>query len=253
MKMHVLSGGRLRMRKSVYLPAAEKTETIELPVTCYLIRHEQGNILFDTGCHPSVAENAEDRWGSMAKVMVPINAPHDNLITQLDSVGLKPDDIDVVINSHFHSDHCGCNEFFKRATIFCHLFELEAAQAEDGLQKGYIPKDWKQTNEIKTITGQYDLLGNEKVVLLPLPGHTAGMIGAMVNLDKDGSFLLASDAVPMKANLDLELNPKNTWNADQSLASMSEVKRIQAGGAQVLFGHDDEQWQSMRKGAAFYE
>ena len=253
MKMHALSGGRLRMRKSVYLPTVEKTETLELPVICYLIRHEQGNILFDTGCHPSVAENAEDRWGSMAKVMIPINAPQDNLIAQLDLVGLKPHDIDLVVNSHFHSDHCGCNEFFKKATIFCHLLELEAAQAQDGVQKGYVPKDWKHNNEIKTITGQYDLLGNDKVVLLPLPGHTPGMIGAMVNLDKDGSFLLASDAVAMKANLDLEFNPKNTWNPDLSLASMAEVRRIQAGGAQVFFGHDDQQWQTMRKGPAFYE
>jgi glyoxylase-like metal-dependent hydrolase (beta-lactamase superfamily II) len=105
----------------------------------------------------------------------------------------------------------------------------------------------------RTITGQYDLLGNDKVVLLPLPGHTPGMIGAIVNLDQDGSFLLASDAVPMKANLDLELNPKNTWNSDLSLLSMIEVRRIQAGGVQVLFGHDDEQWQSLRKGLAFYE
>ena len=121
------------------------------------------------------------------------------------------------------------------------------------MQKGYIPKDWKHENEIKTITGQYDLLGNDKLVLLPLPGHTPGMIGAMVNLDKDGSFLLASDAVPMKANLDLELNPKNTWNPDLSIASMGEVRRIQAQGSQILFGHDDEQWQSMRKGPAFYE
>ena len=79
------------------------------------------------------------------------------------------------------------------------------------------------------------------------------MIGAMVNLDKDGSFLLVSDAVPMKANLDLELNPKNTWNPDISIASMGEVRRIQAQGSQILFGHDDEQWQSMRKGPAFYE
>jgi hypothetical protein len=34
---------------------------------------------------------------------------------------------------------------------------------------------------------------------------------------------------------------------------MAEVRRIQAGGAQVLFGHDDRQWQTMRKGPAFYE
>ena len=55
MKMHALSGGRVRMRKSVYVPDADRSETIELPVSCFLLRHPQGNVLFDTGCHPSVA------------------------------------------------------------------------------------------------------------------------------------------------------------------------------------------------------
>ncbi len=53
MKMHLLSGGRLRMRKSIFMPDADKSETIELSVPCALLRHAQGNVLFDTGCHPS--------------------------------------------------------------------------------------------------------------------------------------------------------------------------------------------------------
>ncbi len=56
MKMHLLSGGRLRMRKSIFMPDADKSETIELSVSCALLRHGQGNVLFDTGCHPSVSE-----------------------------------------------------------------------------------------------------------------------------------------------------------------------------------------------------
>ena len=63
MKMHILSGGRVRIRKSIYFPGADRSETIELPVSCVLLRHPQGNVLFDTGCHPSVAENPEARWG----------------------------------------------------------------------------------------------------------------------------------------------------------------------------------------------
>ena len=46
MKMHILNGGRLRMRKSVYLPDALRGETIVLPVSCVLLRHPQGNVLF---------------------------------------------------------------------------------------------------------------------------------------------------------------------------------------------------------------
>ena len=75
MKMHLLPCGRLRMRKSIFLPAAGRGETIELPVSSGLLRHPQGNVLFDTGCHPAVPEDPEGRWGALAKLMVPIMQP----------------------------------------------------------------------------------------------------------------------------------------------------------------------------------
>lgn len=64
MKMHMLSGGRLQMSKRTYLPDAARGEMIELPVSCVLLRHTQGNVLFDTGCHPDVATDPEGsaRW-----------------------------------------------------------------------------------------------------------------------------------------------------------------------------------------------
>lgn len=253
MKMHVLSGGRLRMRKSVYLPDADRAETIDLPVSCYLLRHPEGNVLFDTGCHPTTTTDAGARWGAMAKAMNPISQPDENLITQLELVGLTPLDIDVVVNSHFHSDHCGCNEFFKRATVICHRKELDAASAADGVQKGYLPIDWQQPMPIEAIDAERDLYDDGRIVLMPLPGHTVGMTAALVSLDRSGAFLLASDAVPLQANLDRELNPRNTWDAEQSTRSMEEVRRIAAGGAQVLFGHDADQWASLRKGQDAYD
>jgi N-acyl homoserine lactone hydrolase len=253
MKMNILSGGRLRMKKSVYIPTAERHETIELPISCYLLRHPQGNVLFDTGCHPSVVDNAEARWGSMAKAMVPIGSHDDNLISQLTTVGLDPEDIDLVVNSHFHSDHCGCNEFFRKATVVCHASELENAEQPDGVARGFLPIDWKQPWPIETIEGERDLFGDGRIVLVPVPGHTPGMIAGMVALERDGKFLLASDAVALEVNLTAEVLPKNTWNADQATNSLSEIKRIQASGFKVLFGHDDAQWKSLRTGANFYE
>lgn len=80
MKMHMLSGGRLRTRRSTYIPDAAEGETIELPVSCALLRHAQGNVLFDTGCHPQVADNAEARWGSLAKLLIPIMSREDNVL-----------------------------------------------------------------------------------------------------------------------------------------------------------------------------
>lgn len=253
MKMHVLKGGRLRMRKSVYLPDADRSETFELPVSCVLLKHPQGNVLFDTGCHPSTIDNAEARWGPMARAMIPVAGPEDNVVSELDKLGMTPADIDVVVNSHFHSDHCGCNEFFKRATIVCHRKELESAQSEDGVKNGYIPADWKHPMPIDAIEAQRDLYGDGRIVLLPLPGHTQGTLGALVGLERDGAFLLAADAVALRANLDREIVPKNTWNAELATRSMDEIRRIQARGTTVIFGHDEEQWKTLRKGHASYE
>lgn len=253
MKMHVLSGGRLRMKKSIYLPGADRSETIELPVSSILLRHSQANVLFDTGCHPSVVDDAEGRWGGMAKVMTPIMGPGEHVLAGLASLGVAVDDIDIVVNSHFHPDHCGCNAFFKKATIMVHALELETARAPNATISGYLPTEWDHPMPIDTIEAQYDVFGDGRVVLIPLPGHTPGTIGALVALDRSGTFLLASDAVSLRASLDRDIVPRNTWNADSLLGSLAEIRRIEKGGVTVLCGHDAEQWASLRKGGHAYD
>ena len=253
MKMHCLSGGRLRMRKSIYLPDSDRSETIELPVSSILLRHSQGNVLFDTGCHPSVADEPEARWGGLAKLMVPIMRPGDNVLTGLAEIGLQPDDIDVVVCSHLHPDHCGCNAFFKRATFVIHAKEIEAARAPGAENAGYLKADWDHPAPVDAIAGERDLFGDSRIVLMPLPGHTPGMTGALVALDRSGAFLLASDTVSLRGTLDTGIVPRNTWNGDALLKSLAEVKRIEAGGATILCGHDAAQWDRLKKGAAFYD
>lgn len=253
MKMHILSGGRLRMKKSTYLPDADRSETIELPVSSMLLRHAQANVLFDTGCHPSVAENAEARWGGMARVVTPIMRPGDNVLAGLSSLGLGPEDIDIVVNSHFHPDHCGCNAFFKKATIMVHTLEVEAAKAPDSTTRGYLPAEWDHPMPMDTISAQHDLFGDGRIVLIPLPGHTPGTIGTLAALDRSGAFLLASDAVSLRASLDRDIVPRNTWNVEALLKSLAEIRRIETGGATVLCGHDAEQWATLRKGVDAYD
>jgi len=128
MRMHVLSGGRLRIRKSIYFPDADRSEMLEMPVSSILLRERRGNVLFYTGCHPSVAQDAAARWGGLAKLMTPVMEPDDNVLAGLAALGLAPADIDVVVCSHLHPDHCGCNAFFTKATVVVHARELEAAR-----------------------------------------------------------------------------------------------------------------------------
>jgi N-acyl homoserine lactone hydrolase len=253
MKLHFLSAGRLRLKKSIYDKTADRSETFEAPVSSALIRHKQGNVLFDTGCHPSVVEHAEERWGSLMKVMTPVMRAEDTLLPSLACVGINPDDIDVVVNSHFHPDHCGCNQFFKKATITVQAKEIEAAQAPGAETAGYLRADWDHGQKTDAVEGERDVFGDGRVVLIPLPGHTPGTMGARVGLDADGSFLLVSDAVSLRANLDADTVPRNTWNAEALLKSFAEIRRIEKSGATVICGHDDAQWQSLRKGADAYE
>jgi len=213
-KMHILSGGRLRMRKSIYLPDADRSETIELPVSCVLLREARGNVLFDTGCHPSVVQDAAARWGKLAKLIEPIMGPDDHVIAGLAALGLAPDDIDVVVCSHLHPDHCGCNEFFTKATVMVHARELEAARTADALARGYTAADWDHPLRMESVTGERDLYDDGRIALIPLPGHTPGMLAALVALDRTGPVLLASDTVSLRATLDTGILPKNTWNAD---------------------------------------
>jgi N-acyl homoserine lactone hydrolase len=253
MKLHVLSGGRLRVRKTMYDANAVRGETLDLPVSCILLRHQQGNVLFDTGCHPAVAEDAQAHWGGIAKIMTPLMRPGDTVIAALAAIGLHCDDIDVVVCSHLHTDHCGCNTFFKRATFVVHVKEVEAARAPGAEAFGYLAAEWETSAPMDMIDGQRDLFGDGRVVLIPLPGHTPGTTGALAALEKSGVFLLASDTVSLRSTLDTGIIPRNTWNADALVKSLAEVRRIEAGGATVLCGHDDAQWASLRKGADAYE
>lgn len=253
MRMHVLSGGRVRLKKRIYVPEAGKDELFDLPVMCFLLRHPQGNVLFDTGCHPTLAEEGSTRLGAMGRSIKVVSAPEDHLLAGLAGLGVGADDIDVVVNSHFHFDHCGCNEFFKRATIVCHAKELEAASAPTAEAAGFLTADWKHPNTFDTFETQRDLFGDARIVLVPLPGHTPGISGALVNLARSGPHLLASDTVALRVVLERELNPRNNWNGEAALKSLAEIRRIEAGGATVVFGHDEAQWNTLKKGAAYYD
>jgi glyoxylase-like metal-dependent hydrolase (beta-lactamase superfamily II) len=251
--MHVLSGGRLRMRASVYFPDLPKEQTAEIPCPCFLVRHKQGNVLFDTGCHPAVELDAHGRWGTLANAFVPVQQRGENVLGGLAKLGLTPGDIDVVVNSHLHMDHCGCNAFFERATFFIHAGELEVAADPASEGKGYFRADWDHPMPIQTVTEAKDIFDDNRIVLLPLPGHTRGSIGAKVELDRSGGFILAADAAPVRQTLEGDYSPANSWDAHRFCKSLAELRRLENTGCTILFGHDDHQWNSLRKGGDAYD
>lgn len=253
MKMHLLNGGRLRMKKRIYVPDAAKDETIELPVMATLFRHSRGNVLFDTGCHPSVETDAEARWGGMARAMVPVAPPQSDVVSSLAKLNLAPDDIDIVINSHFHPDHCGCNEFFRKATFICHEAELAAARAEGAEKRGYLPTEWDHPMPINPVSGEFDVMDDGRLVTVPLPGHTPGSMGLQAGLDRAGEMFFVSDAVSLTRNLSNDEVPMNAWDTEQVLQSYDRVREFENRGATIVCGHDDRQWNILHQNGAAHD
>lgn len=253
MKMHVLDGGRLTMRRRVFVPDADKAETIDLPVIAVLFRHPEGNVLYDTGCHPSVATDATARWEGLASVMTPVPEHSGNVIDSLAELGLTPDDVDVVVNSHLHPDHCGCNAFFRRARFIVHSDELAAARVEGAQAQGYLPDEWDHPMPMQPVEDGHDVMGDGRLVTMHLPGHTPGLMGLTALLDRTGTVLLVSDAVSLRRNLDGDEVPKNTVNPEALLASYVRIRAAEAAGAWIICGHDAEQVAELKTGALFYD
>jgi glyoxylase-like metal-dependent hydrolase (beta-lactamase superfamily II) len=185
--------------------------------------------------------------------MTPVMPPGEHVVSGLKTIGIETDDIDVVICSHLHPDHCGCNTFFKRATFVIHEKEIAAARAPEAEKAGYLAQEWDLPLTIDAIGGERDLFGDNRIVLIPLPGHTPGTTGALVALDNSGPFLLASDTVSLRVTLDTGIIPSNTWNGEALAKSLAEVARIKKSGATIICGHDAEQWDTLRKGADGYD
>jgi len=120
-------------------------------------------------------------------------------------------------------------------------------------QVGCFSADWEHPMSMIEITGEVDIFDDGRIVLLPLPGHTAGLTGALACLPNSGAYLLASDAAVLREHLDREIIPKNTWNQDLYTKVLDEIKRIEKSGAVVACVHDLSQWSAFRTAEGHYD
>ena len=185
--------------------------------------------------------------------MAPIAPADDNVVDNLGRIGFGPQDIDLVICSHLHSDHCGCTSFFTKATMLCHAREIAAARAPDSGRAGYVREDWDLPLALQEIDAEHDVFSDSRIVVIPVPGHTPGTVAARVELDRSGAFLLASDAVSFGDDLERGTIHRNTWSPEEAERSLALIRRIEADGATVICGHDEAQWAALKKGAEAYD
>ena len=100
-----------------------------MPVSCVLLRHRAGQRAVRHRLPSVGAGRSGGALGRPRQVHDADHAARRQRDRRTRRHWPEPDDIDVVVCSHLHPDHCGCNAFFKRATFIIHAGEIEAARA----------------------------------------------------------------------------------------------------------------------------
>ncbi len=146
-------------------------KTIWLPIWIFLLRGEEKNILIDTGLdEDEVMPNAEftAETGLEPKTITECLAGH----------GLAPEDIDVVINTHLHNDHCGNNPLFTNAAFYAQRSDWEFCKNPHPLDYRY-DEDYIEGQEFTLLDGDAEILPGIRAV--HVPGHTPGSMALFVD------------------------------------------------------------------------
>ena len=245
--VYALGTGYIELDRASMVSDLEPGQPWTVPVTSFLVSHPSGKLLFDTGVHCQARLDPLARLGAerMKRLAVKSQAG-DDVVPQLATLGLMPDDIRFVANSHLHFDHCGGNEFFPRATFLVQRPELESAR-RPGFVPGYSPSpiDFDHPLDYRMIEGEHDVFGDGSVILFPTYGHTPGHQSLRVRAGKQGQIVCASDACYTRENMDRDVLPKILWDASVMSESLAALRKLRDQvGATMFYGHDPAQWQA---------
>ena len=214
------------------------------PAGVFLFTHADGRtVLFDTGYAPATWRTGIR--GLLYHALLPVRiSAEQSIAAQLISDGMDVASIDYVVLSHLHPDHIGGVRYFPTATFVLSTPMLDTL-ARSQLQEGFIPQllpVWfPHAKRIIVDPGSqgFDLLGDGSYLLLDLPGHARGHMGALVL----GRALLAGDASWGEDLMDAVLRMKKLpraviHNWDQYCASVDQLRWWQSSGVEVFFSHD---------------
>ena len=168
-----------------------------------LIRTGKRNVLVETGMGNKLSERMVKIFGQPAE-----------LFDNLSAGGISPEDIDVVINTHLHFDHCGWNTVrnqdgkivptFPRAKYYVREGEWQYAR-QPSLRDviSYVPENYfplVQSGQMTLVKGDQEIVPGISVKVFP--GHTAHM-QAVVVAGGGRTACYISDLIPTTAHIDL--------------------------------------------------
>lgn len=218
--------------------APDNLNRLRVACNSLLIRSEEGTVLVETGIGNKLPEKLKK-----------INENEEFLLDSLAEAGVAPDDVDIVINSHLHFDHCGWNTMLKdgkvvptfpRAKYYFQRGEWEHGQRQlERDRVSYIGDNYNpliENGQAELICGDRELAPGISVRLYP--GHTATMQAIMVESAGQTACYI-SDLIPTTAHLDL------TWVMAYDLFPLDTIenrKRFYAEAVPknwlVVFTHD---------------
>lgn len=229
------------------------------PINVYVIEHEQGLVLFDTGQDRRSVTDPDyfpkgivgHSYRRLAKFDIPATA---TLTEQLRAHGYNIADVRVAILSHLHQDHIGgLSELPKSAKVLASAADLAEVDTRfavlDGLLRDHIRIpgiDWVpitpqavQDESIAPFTEAHDVMGDGSLLLLPTPGHTPGSMSLLLRSEGLPDLLFVGDLT-----YDVELLAADRVPGVGNRAGLHEATRkvnqlaARLPGMPILAAHD---------------
>ena len=216
-------------------------EAGEFADTCWLIRHPEGDLLWDLGLPSELVGVGEQESDVFTLSM------DRSLTDQMRDFGYATWDLDYVAISHSHFDHAGQADQFQEATWLVHKDEYDSmfpanpeALENDPDIDGEVTNPFASfaTLEREIFTGEHDVFGDGSVVILPTPGHTPGHTSLQIILPETGPVLLTGDLYHRRSSRQLRRVPRFNSDEAQTLASMDTFEaRAASLGARIIIQH----------------
>ena len=211
--------------------SAYKPGPKEIADSCYLIRHGDTYMLWDAGLSDALIGKPNDNPAMTLRV-------ERSLAEQLARLGVKPDQVSLLGISHYHGDHIGQASAFAKAKLLIGKGDLDALKAPGGPDAAPLAPWLTGKAPVEPVSGDRDIFGDGKVVMLSTPGHTPGHHSLLVRLSS-GSVILSGDLWHFTEQVANDGVPPFNTDRAQSLASMDRIRKLARNiGARVVIQHE---------------
>lgn len=259
-ELHMFQCGTLKCKlHNIKMNQGANTD-YEIPVPWYLLKHPKGLVVIDGGNAVECASDPRGYWGGISRTYWPVMQESDGCVQKLQAMGIQPEDVTHVVQSHLHLDHTGAIGRFPNAVHVVQRREYEYAYAPDWFAAGgYIRADFDRPGlkwqflEAEATDG-YDLFGDGTLKMVFTPGHAPGHQSFLVTLPKSGAILLAVDAAYTLDHWNEKALPGFLASTVDTVRSVQKLRSLAAKTeAKVVTGHDPDAWPAFKQSPGFYD